>query len=38
MVAAECDGEAWKMRVLRRNHRKLAGVSDEVVVLECVGY
>lgn len=38
MVAAECDGEVWRMRVLRRNHRKLPGVSDEAVDMECVGY
>lgn len=38
MVAAECDGEVWRTRLLRRNPRKLPGASDEVVELECVGY
>ncbi|KAK9206435.1 hypothetical protein WN943_016711 [Citrus x changshan-huyou] len=32
MVAAECDGEVWRTRLLRRNPRKLPGASDEDIV------
>lgn len=38
LVAADCDGKFCCLRVLRRNPRKLPGVSDELVELECLGY